>query len=388
MEIVLGRFLRHLLVALAVVGILGCADAQPVRSAQRQALVDTALSNAEFVALSAQLSEPGGYFDTDNLISNESSYLHVIGALERLDVKGGAYLGVGPDQNFSYMARVRPAIAFIIDIRRDNLLEHLLFKSLFSLAETRAEFLTLLVGRRPAADLAGHDAWTIENLIARVDGAEHSSSDADRAIRLVRERVRTFGMDLSNGDLGTIERFHRAFIDAGLDLRFASHFRAPRPYYPTYRRLLLEHDLDGRQTNYLAREEDYQYLRDLQRRNLVVPVVGDLAGDHALRAIASWLRDHDLTVSAFYTSNVEFYLMQSGTFDRFAGNVEVLPTSPKSMIIRSYFGSAFRGGHPRAVPGYFSTQLLQSIESMVRVQTAGGYRSYYELVTRDAIPLN
>ena len=81
----------------------------------------------------AQLSERGGYFDTDNLISNEKSYLHVIPALRDGGVTGGAYIGVGPDQNFSYIAQVRPAIAFIVDIRRDNLLLHLLFKALFSI---------------------------------------------------------------------------------------------------------------------------------------------------------------------------------------------------------------------------------------------------------------
>ena len=57
-----------------------------------------------FAASIAGLSEPGGYFDTDNLISNERSYLQVVPDLRRLSVRGGAYIGVGPDQNFSYIA--------------------------------------------------------------------------------------------------------------------------------------------------------------------------------------------------------------------------------------------------------------------------------------------
>ena len=77
-----------------------------------------------FAALSEQLSEPNGEFDTDNLISNESSYLHVMPTLEQAGVSGGVYIGVGPDQNFSYIARIRPSAAFIIDIRRDNMLMH------------------------------------------------------------------------------------------------------------------------------------------------------------------------------------------------------------------------------------------------------------------------
>ena len=62
-------------------------------------------------------------------------------------MEGGAYIGVGPDQNFSYIAHIRPAIAFIVDIRRDNLLLHLLFKALFAEARTRVEYLALLTGR-------------------------------------------------------------------------------------------------------------------------------------------------------------------------------------------------------------------------------------------------
>src|ERR1051325_1873390 len=83
-----------------------------------------------FAALSARLSEPGGYFDSDNLISNETSYQHVLGKLKEFNVTGGVYIGVGPDQNFTYIAKIRPKLAIIIDIRRDNLLQHLLFKSL------------------------------------------------------------------------------------------------------------------------------------------------------------------------------------------------------------------------------------------------------------------
>jgi hypothetical protein len=49
----------------------------------------------------AALSEAPGYFDTDNLISNERSYLDVIPALKARGVHGGGYIGVGPDQNFS-----------------------------------------------------------------------------------------------------------------------------------------------------------------------------------------------------------------------------------------------------------------------------------------------
>src|SRR4029453_13813046 len=105
---------------------------------------------------------------TDNLISNESSYLQVIPELQRKGVHGGAYIGVGPDQNFTYIAEVRPAIAFIIDIRRDNLLLHLFFKALFQQSRTRADYLSMLFGRKlPAAH--GTSAAGIEALVKDID---------------------------------------------------------------------------------------------------------------------------------------------------------------------------------------------------------------------------
>src|SRR5918911_5744416 len=100
-----------------------------------------------FAALSARLSEPGGYFDSDNLISNETSYQHVLIKMRELGVSGGVYIGVGPDQSFTYIAKIRPRMAIMIDIRRDNLLQHLLFKALFGRAGNRVEYLCLFFGK-------------------------------------------------------------------------------------------------------------------------------------------------------------------------------------------------------------------------------------------------
>jgi hypothetical protein len=125
-----------------------------------------------FAALVEELSEPGGDFGGDNLISNEQSYLHVMPALERAGISGGAYIGVGPDQNFSYIAQIKPAIAYLIDIRRENLLLHLLFKALFAEAPSRVEYLSLLTGRPlPERGATWKDA-TIDTIIAHIDANE------------------------------------------------------------------------------------------------------------------------------------------------------------------------------------------------------------------------
>jgi hypothetical protein len=349
-------------------------------SARRPAAIDSALrpaapalAESTFARLVAQLSESGGYFDSDNLMSNEASYLHVLGRMRTLGVTGGAYLGVGPDQNFSYIAQVRPRIAFIIDIRRDNLLQQLLFKAAFTRARNRAEFLALLFGRPAPGDSERLEASTIEGLVAWVDSIPTSPDRAAAAQATILSTIKGFDVPLDERDLETIARFHRTFIDAGLDLRYTSHNRPPRAYYPTYRQLLLERDLTGKQGSYLASEADYRFLKSLQDRHLVIPVVGDLAGEHAVAAIGRLMAERGERVSAFYTSNVEQYLMRDGvSFDRFAANVRRLPRDQRSVIIRSYFGGGFYRQHPNTVPGYYSTQLLQTLDSFVTEHEAGG----------------
>jgi hypothetical protein len=345
------------------------------------------LSDSAFVALVARLSEPGGYFDSDNLISNESSYLHVLGAMRRLGVAGGAYVGVGPDQNFSYIAQVRPRIAFIVDIRRDNLLQHLLFKALFDMARNRAEYLALLTGRAVPNDMARWNRRSITDVVEFVDKASPDPDQFETTRAMVRERVKRYGVPVTPAELETIGRIHQAFYDGGLQLRFTSLGRSPRSYYPTLRDLLLEKDLTGKQATYLASEDDFQFLKSLHARNLIVPVVGNLAGNHALREVGKVMAQRGDKLSAMYVSNVEFYLMREGSFDAFAATVRALPRDAKSVIIRSYFGGGFYGQHPQSIPGYFSTQLLQTVETFASESSRGGYATYIDLVSKHNVPL-
>ena len=346
---------------------------------------ETTDSARAFGRLVQSLSEAGGYFDTDNLISNERSYLHVVGAFERLGVRGGAYIGVGPDQNFSYIARIRPSIAFLIDIRRDNMLQHLMFKALFARSRNRCEYLALLLGR---AAPTGTDQWnerSIDALVALMDSTPVTERSAAAARVAVMAEVRASGVTLSADDLATIERFHRTFITSGLGLQFTTTGRAPQPYYPTLRQLLLERDLDGRRASYLANESDFQFVKSLQQQHRIIPVVGDLAGPHALPSIGRLVAQRGETVSALYASNAEDYLLRDGSFPVYARSVAALPHNARSVMIRSFFGG--NSAHPESVAGYYSTQLLQTIDSFnddVRLESIVSYR---QLVQRHFIQL-
>lgn len=333
------------------------------------------IGDSAFAALVAELSESGGYFDTDNLISNESSYLHAVSDLEAWGVRGGAYMGVGPGQNLSYLAAIRPRMAFIVDLRRDNLLQHLWFKALFERSRTRLEYLCLMVARACGGESA---ALGLEALVARVDAASPVDT-VEALIEAVVEHAAGTGVPLSAADRAMIRSIHHRFARRGLGLRFRSHGRAPRPSYPTLRRLLLERDREGRQVSYLADEADYRYLAALQSENRVIPVVGDLAGGHALRAIAREVARRDLVVSAFYVSNVEFYLFGDRAFPDYIANLQALPVTAGSVVIRSYF-NRFRP-IPQTVPGYASTQLVEPIPALLAAWQEGRVPSYQALIT-------
>jgi hypothetical protein len=374
---------RLLLIAAiaAFLTLAACGDsgASGQGAATRQVIPER-LTNTEFVQLIVAFSEPSGFFDTDNLISNETSYLHAIDRLRELGISGGVYVGVGPGQNFSYIGQVRPRIAFIIDIRRDNLLQHLLYKTLFALGSTRVEYLCLLTGRSAPDNPQEWQDRSVAELVEYVDARSADVDVVSRARTAIVDRIMTFGLPLTETDVATVLRFYQAFVEAGLNLRFESFNRPPRPDYPTLRQLLLETDRAGSHANYLAAEDAFRFLQSLESRNLIVPVVGDLAGAHALKAIGRYVADAGESVLAFYTSNVEFYLMRQGGFVQYTENVKSLPVDERSVIIRSYFNRGFSRTLPEHVSGYNSTQLTQNISEFVSAYESGSYRTYWDLV--------
>ena len=371
----LGR-LRRLAPAVALLAVSLAGLARGIATRDMQAA--TTRADTSFAATVARLSEAPGYFDSDNLISNETSYLHAVSRLREIGVSGGAYIGVGPDQNFSYIAAIRPAVAFMIDIRRDNLLMHLMFKALFERSASRLEYLARWTGRQiPRQAAAGRDL-TVEALVARADSLPVDSSGTETTGILAA--VSRYGIPLSAADSSTIARFHGEFAAQGLGLRFTSTGRAPRYYYPTLRELILERDLTGRHSSYLATEGDWDFIRDLQARNRVIPVVGNLAGSAAFPAIGREVAARGLRVSALYVSNVEMYIWRDRTHGSFAATAARLPRDSRSVIIRSVFGGGFGQSHPLKQPNHVSTQLVQTLDDFA-LRERSGWNSYWELVT-------
>jgi hypothetical protein len=364
---------HRLLVCGAIAAALGLCVSLPAgrdASATRQ-------TPSSFASYVAALSEPGGYFDTDNLISNERSYLQVVPELRSAGVRGGAYLGVGPDTNFSYIAEIRPTIAFIVDIRRNNLLLHLLFKALFDMSALRVDYIGHLIGRAPPAG----DGWreaSIATIVSHYDRVAPRPEAVTLLRRRIVEAVGRMGVPVTADDLATLAAYHQRFIDDGLSLRFNSTGRPPQPHYPTYRDLLLETDPAGRQANFLASEDAYQFVKSLQARDLIIPVVGDFGGPTALANIGRELKRRGERMSAFYVSNVEFYLYGQGTYAGFLTNLRQIPRTPGSVVIRAVFGRYI----PTARPGDGSASQLHAVEALLTGAAQGRFRSYGQLVGR------
>ena len=372
----LGR-LRGLLVGAALLLVSGAGLARSLATRDIQAA--TFRGDTSFAGTVARLSEPSGYFDSDNLISNETSYLHAVTHLRSGRVTGGAYIGVGPDQSFSYIAAIRPTVAFMIDIRRDNMLMHLMFKALFERSQNRFEYLARWTGRVVPPDARSRSGAAIEQILAAIDSLppDETSAGTDSIIATVRR----YGVPLSANDSTTLRRFHGEFSRLGLDLRFTSTGRLPQYYYPTLRDLILERDLDGQRSSYLASEESWQFLKNLEARDRIIPVVGNLAGTTAFPAIGREVAARNETVSALYVSNVEMYIWRDGSFGIFAATADRLPRTDRSVIIRSFFGGGFRGqSHPLQRDPHVSTQLVQTLDDFARRQKEG-WNSYWELVT-------
>jgi hypothetical protein len=322
------RPIAVLVVVLAVIGSFHFTHARPVPVPDR-------LTDQEFWKIVTDSSEPGGYFrsaDITNLTSNETLNQYVLTDLVNRTKPGGVYLGVGPEQNYTYIAALKPRMAIIFDIRRGNLDIQLMYKSIFELSKDRADFISMLFSRpRPAGLTSPASASQLFRAFANTPAA--SEPVYAKNLAAITDRLtKVHGFSLMQRDVAGIATIYRNFYESGY---------AIRPY-PSYDELMTATDQHRVERSYLATEENYLVLKDLESKNLVVPVVGDFGGPTAIRAIGRYLKESNATVTAFYLSNVEEYLYQQGKWNTFCRSVSTLPLDGSSTFIRS--DSGFAGG--------------------------------------------
>jgi hypothetical protein len=172
------------------------------------------LTDKEYWSLIATLSEPNGAFQFENLLSNETDFPDVMSELQRKAPPGGVYLGVGPEQNFTYIAALRPKMAFIVDIRYQNLLEHLMYKALFELSPDRATFVSRLFSRALPAGLS--DKSTAAELFDAYQPVPVDSDLFQRNLHDIEDLlIRTHGFSLASDDRESLGNVYAAFRDFG-----------------------------------------------------------------------------------------------------------------------------------------------------------------------------
>jgi len=306
--------------------------------AQRERTIPDSLTDREFWSLFTTMSEEGGSFPSENFVSNEKTYQYVIPALQRTLTPHGVYLGVGPEQNFTYIVNLEPRLAVIFDIRRQNAMLHLMYKALFELSPSRVEFVSRLFSR-PLPRLLTTAATPAE-IFGALSTAAVSDSAFDATWKAIVHRLTvTHGFPMSDDDVASMRRVFEAFREAGPDISYAFRSGSPPPsvtaWHVTYAQLQTLGNADSVNMAFLSTEERYTRLRTIEGRNLVVPIVGDFAGSKAIRGVGEYLKQRNALVTAFYTSNVEQYLFISRSDERFYRNVEALPIDSTSMFIRS-----------------------------------------------------
>jgi hypothetical protein len=343
------------------------------------------LSDQAFWQIVTGFSESNGHFPSDNFVSNELATQHVLSQLTKGRKANGAYVGVGPEQNFTYIVALQPKIAFIVDIRRQNMIEHLMYKALAELSTDRAEFISRLFSRPQPADL--DKKANIDSLFEAFDEVAPDSKMFDDNLTAIKNcLMETHGFKLTADDESMLAYIFRAFYIGGPALGYSNVSFPTRPgmprILPTYEELMADTDETGQQRSYLATEENFLTLQRFEKNNLIVPVVGNFAGQTALRAVGEYLRENNTSVSAFYTSNVEQYLFMSAEdWKNFYTNIGMLPLDSNSVFIRPLIntGTGYSAS-PQFRANFHWDTVLFPMSDLVTAFNAGSIENYYDVI--------
>lgn len=335
------------------------------------------VSDIEFGQLIDKLSENTGEFPSDNFVSNETSYLNVTQFLINPQFEGKGYIGVGPEQNLTYIALMKPRIAYILDIRRENMVQYVFYQALFETSKNRVEFISRLTSRKvPQKFMADTSLITIDEIIKGFIKVFPSKIIFDKNIQDTINLSKRAGIKLVEKDLETINLINEAFYKSGLKISYSMEGSKRR--YPSLGEILALKDNSGNQSSFMGNEKSYKFVRDMFKSNRIIPVTGDFAGQHALKAIALDMKNRGIKLGVFYTSNVEQYLFQGKVIDQFVNNVEQLPVDENSIFIRVWFDQG--KAHPLQQAGERTTTVAMPIKYFLNRWHENPYKNYWRVV--------
>jgi hypothetical protein len=306
----------------------------------------TSMTDQTFWKMISDFSEDGGRFDFPMYMSNEVTFQTILPELAGRVPVGGVYLGVAPEQNFTYIAAVRPKMAFIIDIRRENMLEMLMYKALFEMSPTRGDFVSRLFSRKMTTV---DGTVSVDRLFSALSARGDTLQYQQNLESIKGHLQKTHGFVLTTQDTRTIDYIYGLFFRNGPDAHLTT-------YGTSYQLLMRQTDGRGQNRNFLASEANYQFVRQMQQKNLVVPIVGDFAGPKAMRAVGTYIREHNAEVTTFYVSNVEEYISSPrSVWSAYCRNMATLPVAPTATLIR--FGRSGRGSWLAPMPSFIKSCL-------------------------------
>jgi hypothetical protein len=186
--------------------------------------------------------------------------------------------------------------------------------------------------------------------------------------RIIEILENKYKFTLDDRDTSEIREVMNAFYRFHLNIRYSINARMR---FPTFAEVLTARDLEGNMSCVFNSDEDYAFIRDLQMKNLIIPVTGDVSERHALRSIGDFMKQYRLKLSAYYVSNFEEYVIKSyRTWEGWISNVKNLPINDKSVIIR--------WTHELGL--YYQDTRLQSVRKFLELDAAGEYNYYTDLI--------
>jgi len=199
--------------------------------------------------------------------------------------KGGAYLGVGSDQNYTVAAAARSELIFLSDIDRSVVDLHRVYEVLIEASDTPE----LLLGR-----------------------FEESAAAASRAL-----------LEAAFADLPEPER-----------RRIVRLYSAARETVLIHLRHVIKRKQGEVASTWLSDPAMYEHIRALFQADRVRAMGGDLTGTSSLQTAAAAARELGVPFAVIYLSNAEEYFDYTR---QFIANFEAFPLAEGAVLLRTIY---------------------------------------------------
>ncbi|MGP3921046.1 LIC_10091 family protein [Nonomuraea sp. 10N515B] len=226
----------------------------------------------------------------------------------------GAYIGVGPCQNLTYIGALRPRLAIICDSRLDNLIEHLMFKMLIERATNPLDYLLLLFSRPVEEPPPSADIKEAEDLVAAFErGTPDPETYRDNLEWLRSEAKRRW--EFNDGQLDRLSYLYGQFFARQLAITAVNQECAEALGSPTLRDVILARNSYRRNFHFLTDADRFAYVRQMQLEDRIIPMLGNFSSAASIQLINDLLDKFGERADTIYLSNIEDYLVSRYLLD-------------------------------------------------------------------------